>query len=169
MTLAAAMALSAPAAAQETAQADAEAIIVTPLSFINVQGLNFGNILPTGTAGAVRVWPDGSRTYTGGVIPSGSSHHEARFGGMGVYQQLVRIRMGSNTIQITGPGAPMTVSQFEIGSTPNTVILNTGWQNFQLGSPTGMFNFGLGGSLGVGANQAPGIYSGTFTIDLEYL
>lgn len=163
-----ALAMPTPAAAQATDQAEAQVIVVSPLSLINVQGLNFGNIVPTGTAGQVRLWPDGSRTYTGGVVPVGSVHHEARFAGMGVYNQQVRIRLGANSIQITGPGTPMTVNNFEIGSTPNTVILGTGWSYFSLGSATGQYNFGLGGTLAVGANQTPGQYSGTFLLELQY-
>lgn len=144
-------------------------VVVEPLSFFRVQDLNFGEMYSGPTAGVVRVTPDGARTATGGVTLIGTSHQPARFAGMGVYNQLVRIRMGAASIPITGPGTPMTVSQFEIGSTPNTVILSTAWTTFGLGSPTGMFNFPLGGTLNVNANQAPGSYSGTFSITLEYM
>ena len=92
---------------------------------------------------------------TGGVVLSGSDHRPAQFAGMGLFNQRVRIRLGSNTIQLTGPGAPMTVSQWEIGSSPTTQFLTTGWRTFRLGSSTGIYNFPLGARVNVNANQAP--------------
>lgn len=168
----AALALSAPAQAG-TAQTQTRIVVVSALSFFNVQGLKFGNILPSGTAGTVRILTDGSRVTTGGVTGYGSSHQEARFAGMGVYNQTVQIRLrpaGASTINLTrvgGGGTPMQVNNFEISSTP-LIYLTTSYQNFNLGSPTGQFNFGIGGRLMVGANQAPGTYTGTFQLQLIY-
>ena len=98
----------------------------------------------------------------------GADHQPARFAGLGSRKQQVTISLGSNTIQLTGPGAPMTVSQFEIGSTP-TVILSTTPTRFRITTPGGNFAFGIGARLNVNANQAPGDYSGTFAITLNYL
>ena len=39
---------------------------------------------------------------------------------------------------------------------------------FRIASSTGMFAFPLGATLRVGARQAPGIYTGTFSVVLEY-
>ena len=158
-----------PAAAQAvTEQASARAILVRPFTFMRVQDLRFGGIIPGPTAGVVRITPAGVRTGTGGVTLVGSDHQPAEFAGMGLYNQQVRIRMGSNTIQLTGPGAPMTASMWEIGSTPTTRFLTTSWRTFRLGSQTGMFNFPLGARVNVNANQAAGTYTGTFSIMLEY-
>jgi hypothetical protein len=166
---AAALTVSVPAAAQaNTASAVAKGVIVRPLVFIRVQDLQFGRIVPGTTAGVVVVTPDGNRTRTGGITLVGSDHQPARFAGDGAPNQQVRIRMGSNSIQITGPGAPMTVSQFTIGSTPTNTVLSTGWNTFTLGGTAGIFNFPLGAQLAVNANQAAGTYSGTFSIELQY-
>lgn len=159
---------STAAAQVATEQAEARAVLVQRFSFIRVQDLSFGGIIPGPTGGVVRVTPAGVRTSTGGVTLTGSAHQPARFAGMGLYNQQVRIRMGSNTIQLTGPGAPMTVSMWEIGSTPTTQFLTTSPRVFRLGSSTGMYNFALGARVNVNANQAPGTYSGTFSITLDY-
>ena len=159
------------AAAQQvtdSAEAEARAIVLDRLTFFKVQDLSFGRIHAGPTPGVVRVHPDGTRTHTGGVVPLGNEHQPARFAGMGLYNQQVRIRMGSNTIQLTGPGAPMTVSQFEIGSIPTTFLTTTP-QVFRLGSPTGMFNFPIGARVTVNANQGSGTYTGTFLIRLDYM
>jgi spore coat protein U-like protein len=165
---AAAVTVSAPASAQATATAESRAVIVRPLSFFRVQDLRFGAIVPGATAGTVTIVPDGTRTSTGGVTPVSTGYQPARFAGDGDPNQTVRIRMQPSSITITGPGAPMTVDQFTIGSTPPTV-LTTGWQNFTLTGVSGIFNFPVGARLQVNANQAAGTYSGTFTITLEYM
>lgn len=168
-----ALACAMPASAQQTQgptrtrQAEAKSIVLRQLSFFRVQDLDFGDIVPGATAGVIRILPDGTRTVTGGVQALGSTHQPARFAGMGSFNQQVLISVSANSIQLTGPGAPMTLSQFEIGSSP-TVILTTTPLRFRINSTNGQFNFPIGARLAVGANQAPGTYSGTFSITLNY-
>jgi Domain of unknown function (DUF4402) len=162
-----------PVAAQQTqgptrnSTAEAKTIVLRQLSFFRVQDLDFGDIVPGPTAGVVRILPNGTRTVTGGVTVVGSTHQPARFAGMGSNNQQVLISVSSNTIQLTGPGAPMTLSQFEIGSTP-TAILSTTPTRFRINAANGQFNFPVGARLAVGANQAGGDYTGTFSITLNY-
>lgn len=153
--------------AQTTQQSQLRTIVLHQLSFIRVQDMEFGDIIPGATAGVVRLFPNGTRTATGGVVLIGSSHQPARFAGKGSFNQQVLISLSSNTIQLTGPGAPMTLSQFEIGSTP-TAILTTTPRRFRISAANGLFNFPVGGRLAVGANQAAGTYSGNFNITLNY-
>lgn len=161
---------AAPAAAQ-LADADAEtrAIILRPLSFFVVDELEFGDIIPNpASAGTVRLFPNGTRTATGGVVLVNNNHQPARFAGLGRTNQQVAISLQSNSIWIYGPGPRMRVRNFEIGSTP-TAILSTTPLRFRITSPTGGFNFPLGATLEVGANQPAGDYVGTYTITLNYL
>jgi Domain of unknown function (DUF4402) len=165
----AAIAAATPAAAQQASgTANTEAIILRPLSFFKVDDLDFGSILPNmATAGTVRLQPNGTRTATGGVVLVGNDQQPARFTGLGTRNQQVSISLQANSIFITGPGAPMRVRTFEIGSTP-TVILSTTPLRFRITSATGAFAFPLGAILEVGANQTPGDYAGSFTINLNY-
>lgn len=157
-----------PALAQGSAQGEVEAIVLRPLSFFKVNDLDFGSIIASGTSGTVRLAPDGTRTRTGGVTLSGNGGEPARFAGLGTPNRQVNISLGSNMIWITGPGVRMRVRDFEIGSTP-TAILSTTPTRFSIASTLGNYNFPVGGTLEVGANQTPGDYSGTFTITLNYL
>ena len=161
-------ALAAPALSQGGAQGEAEVIVLRPLSFFKVNDLHFGDIIPSASAGTVTIEPDGSRSRTGGVTLAGNGGEPARFAGLGSFNRQVNISLGSNMIWITGPGTRMRVRNFEIGSTP-TAILSTAPTRFRITSPLGNYNFPVGGTLEVGANQAPGDYSGTFTITLNYL
>lgn len=164
--------VAAPAAAQSataTATADAKALVLRRLSFIKVQDMHLGDIIPSTTsAGTVRLYPNGTRTATGGIVLVGNTHQPARFAGAGTNGRQVAISLSSNTIWLTGPGTQMRLRNFEIGSTP-TAILSTTPTLFRINSPTGSFNFPVGGTLEVARNQAPGEYTGTFTITLNYL
>ena len=157
-----------PAMAQNSTQAQADVIVLRALSFFKVGDLDFGDIIASGTAGTVRLAPDGTRTRTGGATLVGNDAEPARFAGLGTPNRQVNISLGSNSIWITGPGTRMRVRDFEIGSTP-TAILSTSPTRFVIASALGNYNFPVGATLEVGANQAPGDYAGTFTITLNYL
>lgn len=166
----AALCFAAPAAAQASASSNArtEAIVLRPLSFFKVDDLHFGEVIPSiTTAGTVRLQPNGARTSTGGIVLVNNLHQVARFTGLGTNNQQVAISVQANSIFITGPGAPMRVRNFEIGSTPTT-FLSTAPLRFRINSATGAFSFPLGATLEVAANQAAGEYTGNFTIILNY-
>jgi Domain of unknown function (DUF4402) len=149
--------------------ADADAVIVRPLSFIFVENLDFGSMFAGPTAGTVTVSPFNVRTKTGGLTLFGTTFQAAEFAGMGSTNQLVDISLGANTVTLTRVGGTqtMTVNTFIIGSTP-TAQLTTTPQRFRITSATGIFQFPLGATLNVGANQRAGVYSGTFSVTLNY-
>lgn len=147
---------------------DSEAVVVTPLSFLEVNDLKFGTIVPSSTSdGTVTLASNGTRTATNGIVLIGSAHQTAEFAGQGTQNQIVDIAIGANSILLTGPGPAMQVSQFQIGSTPTT-ILTTNPRFFRIGSPTGIFRFPIGAVLEVAQNQPAGTYSGTWEITLNY-
>jgi hypothetical protein len=156
-----------PAAHADQTAVDAQIAIVRPLEFIGVENLDFGQVIRSSTAGTVTITPSGTRTKTGGVTLIGTGFQAAEFAGMGTNNQRVDVSLGANQIFVTGPGAPMRVHTFVIGSTP-TAVLTTTPRRFRINSPTGIFIFPVGATLDVGANQAPGTYNGTWTITLNY-
>ena len=169
--LAAAMfaAASAPARA-DTEPLDSQVSVVSPGSFYKVRDLHFGVVAAGTLPGTVTVAPNGTRTATGGVTLVGNSHHPAEFAGMKPTQpnRPVRMRVGSNTILLTGPGTPMVVSLFR-GNTNPAQTLTTVPRNFQVQQTSnGAFALFVGATLAVNANQQPGTYSGTWTLTLDY-
>ena len=60
-------------------QAKADAVVVTALSLIKDEDLEFGTMLAGPTAGEVVVPPAGPRTKTGGVTLVGNTFFPARF------------------------------------------------------------------------------------------
>lgn len=161
------MAASNPAYAGDAEVADAQVAILRPLEFIRVEMLNFGRVVRGTTAGTVTIAPNGTRTSTGGVTLVGSGFQAAEFAGMGTFNQNVDISLGANQIFITGPGTQMRVHTFIIGSTP-TAQLTTTPRRFRIAAANGIFEFPVGATLDVGANQAPGTYNGNWTITLNY-
>jgi uncharacterized membrane protein len=161
----------APAYAAPTASnAAAEAVVVRRLSFITDENFDFGAVIAGATSGTVVVPPAGVRTKTGGPLLIGTLYQPARFSGLGATNQIVQISMGANSYALprVGGGAPaMTVDTFIIGSTP-TAQLTTNPLVFRIASATGIFNFPVGATLRVGANQPPGVYSTTVAITLIY-
>ncbi|MFN5631434.1 MAG: DUF4402 domain-containing protein [Sphingomonadales bacterium] len=171
LVLAASMlaALSGPVHA-ETAQQRVETSVVEPGSFFKIDDLNFGVIAASNSAGSVTVTPTGARTSTGGVVLWGNSHHPAQFAGRKPTQanRPVRINVGANAIQLTGPGAPMQVRLFRANTNPAQSLTTTP-RNFQVQQTTsGAFALFVGATLDVNANQSPGVYTGTWTITLNY-
>jgi hypothetical protein len=151
----------------ETYSGDAQVALVTPLSFIQYENLDFGRVIPSNTAGTVTISAAGVRTSTGGLVLVGSDYQVARFAGMGTQNQRVRIRITPNTITLTGPGPAMTVSNFTIGPAPTLQQIGAS-PNYRIQPADGIFWFTVGGRLNVGANQPGGAYSGTFTATLDY-
>lgn len=148
-------------------QGSASVDLVTPLSFISVEDLEFGRIISSNQAGTVTMDPSGNRTATNGIQLIGTDNQPASFAGQGTFNQRVDISLGSNTIFLTGPGPAMRVRTFTIGSTP-TAVLSTNPRRFRIASANGIFQFPVGAVLEVGASQPAGSYAGTWTITLEY-
>jgi hypothetical protein len=173
-----------PASAQNigVAQGHAQAVVVAPLTLVKVRDMDFGKILPSTAAGTVTINPvTNACTNTGGARSFGNACRAAVFAGMGKNPFKARITM-SNITQLTGPGAAMTMDTFIVGAnssisfTGNTNaqgngngLLNGGGnQRYQITSSSGIFTLNLGATLHVNANQAPGNYTGTFSVTVQY-
>jgi hypothetical protein len=167
--LAAAGLMPAAASAATTASATAKAAIVRPLTLVKTEDLRFGGIIAGTTAGTVKIGPDGTVTSTGGATPVGTARGPARFYGYGTFNEIISLRISSNTINIkhTPGNQQMQVSNFTISSTPPTT-LSTNPTNFRIGAADGLFGFDVGATLHVGANQAQGVYTGNFTLTVQY-
>lgn len=144
-----------------TASAGTEAVIVTPGSLVKTEDLVFGQIIPSTTAGTVTIAAaTGNRTSTGGATPVNAGFQRAEFVGMSYIGivALVTLPSATTTLNRVGGGASMTATLAVEGGTGLRWFTGTGVQTFR-----------VGGTLGVGANQAVGQYAGTFTLRVDYL
>lgn len=156
-----------PALAQTgTAQGQVSALLLEPMSLINTDALDFGSIIASPAGGDVVVDPAGAISTTGGMIVLPGTARAARFAGQGSASRVL-IKTGSNQIFLTGPGTQMRVDDFTIGALSGLSQIGNG-NNFRITSTNGLVGFAVGGRLRVNANQAPGDYSGSFTVTFNY-
>jgi len=158
------------AAHAQSADATASAFLVTPLSFVKQDDLDFGKIIPSNTNGTVTMDETGAVTTTGGVVVVAGSQSPARFWGYGTFNQRVRINLDQNRYWLNHPNGTdrMRLDRLTIGSSPPTRI-GTAPRVFRIANPDGYFAFTIAGRLRVGANQTPGVYTGNFVVTLDYL
>lgn len=169
------------AGAKISAVAAARAAVVTPLSLIKVQDLSFGRIVPRPQAGTVTVdQVTGACVVTGPILEVGTCRY-AQFAGMGTKNMSARISLTAST-NLTGPGAPMVLDKITLGTNstisfagnPNAngkgVGLTKGGnsERYSITTNSGIYVLNVGGRLNVNANQAPGTYTGTITISVQY-
>ena len=124
----------------------------------NTRGLDFGKFV-AGTGGTVVMSPAGARSRTGGVILLNSaSANSASFAvgksGGGKPLKTVSFSLPSDSaVRLTSGSNSMAVTTFV--SSPAAGISNN-----MSSTPT----VTVGATLQVGANQAPGTYSGSFSL-----
>lgn len=135
-----------------TATGTANATVLTPIAIAAGTALNFGTFAGN-TAGTVVVSTAGARSATGGVVlATGGTVGAGTFTVTGT---------GSATFAVTYPPSFNVTS----GSDTMAVVVN--------GAATGTLSGGtvslpVGGTLTVGAAQAAGSYTGTYTMTVEY-
>ena len=128
--------------------------IAAPISISSSGDMDFGTMVTTGTAGTVTVTPAGARTCSAEVDCLGG-FPAAAFDVTGEAANTYSITLPSSAT-LTSGGDTMTIDTFtdDAGATPT----------LSGGSDT----FNVGATLNVGATQASGTYSGTFSVTVNY-
>jgi uncharacterized protein DUF4402 len=143
--------------AQATTAANASATIILPITLTKNADLNFGELSASATAGTATVSPAGVRTVGGGV--TGGSTASVSAAGFTVSGDALRpytITLPASATVVNGANN-MTVNSFtSVPSGSGTIGL--------LGSQT----LNIGATLQVNANQAAGLYSGSFNVTVAY-
>jgi hypothetical protein len=150
---------AAGSAAPATKGAPDEAAILSPLSVIKRADLDFGTLVVSGAGTAVIDPIANSEAVTGPIVPAGTTAHAAKFTATGSKNAIALIRLPKNPIDVTRVGGTekMTVTNWtQDGATNRRIPL------------TDTFDFWVGATLNVGANQAEGTYTGTFTVTVQY-
>lgn len=164
-----------------TVTGQTQAVVVSPLSVIKVQDMSFGRIVPRPTAGTVTVDTSTGGCVVTGVILEVGTCHLARFDGMGTKNMNARISLTS-VANLTGPGQTMVLDNVFLGrnssisfaGNPNAngkgvgLTQGNGNQRYSITTNSGIFTLLVGGRLNVNANQAPGVYTGSITINVQY-
>jgi len=158
-SLALTCALGASGAWAATQAGNGKAITLRPLSIVKLRDLDFGRLASGPTAGTVVIDPttDG-RTTTGGVLAAGGTPLAAQFYTYATGNQTLQVTRGPLPVLTRGGGgATMTVTQLTLNGPVLRVI-----------GASGLLDLRVGGTLAVAANQADGVYSGSFDITVTY-
>jgi hypothetical protein len=142
----------------------AKTAVLGPVAMLNTAPLDFGGIIPAGGGTVIVDAQAGTRTGTG-VVLAGGTVSNARFIATGTPNQVVTISLNPMPIVITNGANAMSINQIRVsvnGGGPQPV-----GPNANLG-PLGVINYAVGGRLNVAANQADGVYTGTFTLTMDY-
>jgi hypothetical protein len=133
--------------------------LMRPATYRNTRELNFAYLAVT-TAGTAVINPNtDAMTTTGGVLHVGGTPYAAFFDGVSPNRAVVIIRIPRNPITLTRVGGTqtMTVSNWTLsGNSRRTIAAQE------------PFDFKVGGTLFVNANQAEGTYVGSFEVDVQY-
>jgi Domain of unknown function (DUF4402) len=140
-----------------TTDASGKAILLIPLTLTKLQDLDFGTVVTSSSPGTITIPADGSAPIVVGGVTQLASPVPARaeFGGAGSANQQVRLFLSPPASIKDGNGHSIPISM-NLEATSVTI------------DSTRAFIFGVGGTINVAANQAEGLYTGTFTVLAQY-
>lgn len=162
--LAAALFAGGPAAYAQTApatqNAEGSALLLVPLTLVKIDDLDFGSVVTSAAPGTVTINPStGARSFTGGVTgPTSDAGYRAYFAGAGAANQQVLLAL-SPPVALTSAGGD---------TIPVVGLTLDGPANRTIDPVTRAFYVGIGGTLQIAANQAPGDYSADFWLTAIY-
>lgn len=143
--------LTATSANAATATATARANILRQLTVTRTADLDFGTIVTGAAASTVVISSAGARTCGAGLTCTGTVS-AANFNIVGTVASVVTTSVGG-TVTLTSGANNMSATLAGSGA---TLTLD------------GTDDYTVGGTLNVGANQADGVYTGTFTATVNY-
>lgn len=152
----------------------AQAAILDPASLLKIEDMDFGRIAARTTIGTVVMDPATSICTTTGTIVHAGVCRPAEFAGRGRRNLTARITFPSSLTLTRAGGGSMLLDNLNFNASPDLLLISKGNGNgfgnirYLILSTSGIFTMRVGGTLHVGANQAPGIYNGSFTVTVQY-
>jgi hypothetical protein len=144
---------------QPDKNATSTAKVILPAQIIKLFDMDFGFVTVTSAGTAIVDSNTGNVTTTGGVLFAGGLPHAAQFEAVSPSKTVVHIRLPKKAATLTRSGGTetMTVDTWSLNGidTRNVVAHET-------------FDFAIGATLHVAANQAEGTYTGTFDVTIDY-
>jgi len=156
--------LSVQPAKAQTASGQANVDVRQPLTVVKNSDLDFGAFVAGTTNSEFRIdaVTGVMAQLNGNAIAMGGTTSRASFTATGTPFQQANIRRSQNSIDIVRDGGSetMRVNDFWLG--------NRAGLRDQVLDASGQATYFVGGKLRIGANQAAGIYRGTFNVTIEY-
>jgi hypothetical protein len=142
-----------------TASANATATMITAIAITRTAHMNFGDVVTGASLGTVVLSAAASptRSATGGTkLGNSTVVSSAIYSVTGEGSSTYSITLPTSDVTLTSGGNSMTLNTFT-SSPSGTGTLSSGSQTLYVGA-----------TLHVGANQASGIYTGSFDVTVTY-
>lgn len=140
--------------------------IIAPLTIVKDINLEFGKLaVQASTSGTIVLTPAAatSPTATGGVtLMTGTTRTAAKYNVGGAASYGYAITVPATSVTITSGLNTMTITDFTFGSAIGHTLSGGTL------SAGGIDDFYVGGTLNVAAAQVVGVYTGTFTVSVNY-
>jgi hypothetical protein len=158
-----------------TLHATAGARIIVPMTLTGQNSLNFGTTNKrSGVSGSVVLsTTDASRDYNGGVSSSviGDPASNAVFNVSGAHNSSYSITLPTTIIVVEPGSMTMTINELKLrfsNATTDIAIYEGNNSISKVLNGKGNDSFKLGGKLNLGPEQAAGLYSGTYSVTVDY-
>ena len=133
--------------------------VILPAQITKLYDMDFGFVTVTGAGTAIVDSNSGNVTTTGGVLFAGGLPHAALFEAVSPSKTVVHVRLPNKGVNLTRVGGTETITldswTMNGAATRNVTAHET-------------FQFSVGGTIHVAANQVEGTYTGTFAVTIDY-
>jgi hypothetical protein len=164
-----AVAASLPAFAVNSATVNASATVVLPIALAKVGDISFGKFAPGTAPSVVTVFTDGTRTQTGGAFLLTGAPTVSTLNVSGEASTAYTVTYTPSGPNVTNAALDtMAVTYFSKKSTVTDGTTATGTFTAGTLSGAGAESIIVGAQLAVGALQAPGLYSGSILVSVDY-
>ncbi len=162
---------AAPVFAQDASPVTASVEIASEVTLTKTRDMDFGRIIVP-AAGRIDMTAEETPTCTpnNGITPLDACTSASFVGSAGTaFQIRISTPIGRRAI-LSGPGQDLRLRRLAVGAGDGLTF--TGRTNrhfdFTVTDADGDFEFYVGGRMLFRNNQTPGLYSGTFTIEVDY-
>ncbi len=165
-----AIALATPTVSNAQATATSDAEILPALVLNKTQDLDFGSIIAPSN-GRVDVFPNETCTANNDIVLVGSDCQPAKFEGSGATGQTITLTMPvDRRFEIPGPGRTMRIRAVRPGAAAGMQFQGrtNNIYNYLITDPAGDFSFNVAARALMRNNQETGIWTGSFTISVDY-
>lgn len=140
-------------------KAEAQVVVVKPLSLVKLDDMDFATLGVT-SGGTATIDPiAGTMTVSGGLVHLAGSPSPARYAGSAVKKTVVNIRIPKQPVLIRRIGGTETlsVSNFTLDGQDKRNLADATY-----------FTFAVGAQISIPANAVPGVYSGDIDVTVQY-
>ena len=158
-------------AAQAVETANSSAQLFEEVTLSNGRDMDFGRIIAPRNGRVDMTAEDTAVCTPNNTLIVLDACQSAAFDGVGVAGAQIRVRVPpGRRINLTGPDRDLRLRQMTVGAGDGLTFIRRQNRNFDftINDATGAFEFFVGARLLIRNNQAPGVYSGTFSIEVDY-